>query len=312
MLLALVLTAVPVELRVDSAALLAPTTNQPVGALSSVRVTAESWTSPTVFLARHESAAIEVTARVDLSREGTYVEAVAAQDVTLTGTGAWLVVLKKGAQVPLVGHVPEGLRVGFKREHFAVTPYATIPDVTRPVPPAEGPDEECLVTTMYARAEPDAPSWKLASFATTVHRGTSVGGWSPAWAEGLSTIVHGFVRVADVVCGVGSGGGLGLSGIGTGSGDGMVEAQAATLPQGTRLFASEKDTVPLATLKTKAEGLKLKDGTWRINSVRSGSGWVRFSNVYLGKDARVTLGPLGTHGVGSSIAHHDGWPRFKK
>lgn len=312
MLLALLLAAAPVELSVEAAGLMAPSGNQVIGSLTDVTVTAESWASSTVFLARHQSAAIDLTAKVDLAKEGTFVSAIAKTDLTLSGTGAWLVVLRKGASVPLVGHVGEGLRIGFLKEQQALMPYATIPDQAKAVPPAEGPVEECLVTAIHARKDPAAPVWKPPSFSTTIHRGASVDGWAPAWSESTELIVHGFVRDAEVKCDVGSGGGLGLTGLGTSSGDGFLEAQAAVLPAGTRLFASETDTQPFATLKTKVEALKLKDGTWRINAFKSGKGWVRFSNIVIGKEVRVTLGPLTTHGVGSSGARHDDWPRFKR
>ncbi|MBM4777495.1 MAG: hypothetical protein GQE15_07300, partial [Archangiaceae bacterium] len=95
MLLALVLTAAPVELHVLSAGLLAPSTKTPVGALSDVSIDAKKWLSPTLMKAHHESKTVELEALVDLDRDGTYVEALANRDVALAGTGPWTVVLKK-------------------------------------------------------------------------------------------------------------------------------------------------------------------------------------------------------------------------
>lgn len=312
MLLALVLTAAPVELHVVSAGLLAPSTKTPVGALSDVTIDAKKWLSPTLMRAHHESKTVELEALVDLDRDGTYVEALANRDVALAGTGPWTVVLKKGARIPLVGRVADGLRIGFLKEHFAVTQTATVPDADRPIPLATGPAETCVVRAMHAKADPQSPRWEATSFAYTIHRGTPKSGWAPAWAEGGALIVHGFVKDEDVECEVGSGGGLGLSGLGTASGDGSVQAQEAMLPAGTKLFASEREVEPFATLRAPVRGLKLDDGTWRIDHVKSGGGEVRFVNVVIGKDTRVTLEPKKTHGVGSTRTEKPDWPHFKR
>lgn len=312
MLLALVLTAAPVELHVLSAGLLAPSTKTPVGALSDVSIDAKKWLSPTLMKAHHESKTVELEALVDLDRDGTYVEALANRDVALAGTGPWTVVLKKSARIPLVGRVADGLRIAFLPEHFAVTPTATVPDAERPIPLAAGPAETCVVRAMHAKADPKSPRWEATSFAYTIHRGTPKSGWAPAWAEGGTLIVHGFVKDEDVECEVGSGGGLGMTGLGTASGDGSVQAQEAMLPAGTKLFASEREVEPFATLRAPVRGLKLDDGTWRIDHVKSGDGEVRFVNVVIGKDTRVTLEAKKTHGVGSTRSEKPEWPHFKR
>lgn len=312
MLLALVLTAAPVELHVLSAGLLAPSTKTPVGALSDVTIDAKKWLSPTLMKAHHESKTVELEALVDLERDGTYVEALANRDVGLAGTGPWTVVLKKGSRIPLVGRVADGLRIAFLQEHFAVTPTATIPDADRPIPLAAGPAETCVVRAMHAKADPKSPRWEATSFAYTIHRGKPSEGWAPAWADGSTLIVHGFVKDEDVVCDVGSGGGFGMKGMGTGSGDGSLQAQEAMLPAGTKLFASEREVEPFATLRAPVRGLKLDDGTWRIDHVKSGEGEVRFVNVIIGKDTRVTLEAKKTHGVGSTRTEKPDWPRFKR
>lgn len=314
MLLALLLTAAPapVDLHVLSAGLLAPETKQPVGAMDDVFVTPVKWVSSTLFKARHESASVELEALLDLSRDGTFLEAVATRDVALAGTGLWVVVLKRGAKVPLLGRLADGLRLGFLPQHLMVTNAATVPDESRPIPPATGPAETCVVRAMYARPEAGAAKWETPSFAWTIHRGpSSKAGWATAWADGQVTIVHGFVRDSDVECDVGSGGGLGMAGFGGGSGDGFVVAEEATLPAGTKLFTSSRDAAPFATLKTAIRALHLKDGTWRTDPIKSGAGWVRFSNVVLAKDAVVVLKKAETHGVGGSVMHQPDWPHLK-
>ncbi|MBL8939948.1 MAG: hypothetical protein JNM69_35665 [Archangium sp.] len=312
MLLALVLTAAPVELHVLSAGLLAPSTKTPVGAASDVTIDAKKWLSPTLMKAHHESTTVVLEALVDLDRDGTYVEALANRDVALAGTGPWTVVLKKGSRIPLVARVADGLRIAFLPEHFAVTQTATVPDADRPLPLAAGPAESCVVRAMHAKADPKSPRWEATSFAYTIHRGTPKSGWAPAWAEGGTLIVHGFVKDEDVECEVGSGGGLGLTGLGTASGDGSLQAQEAMLPAGTKLFASEREVEPFATLRAPVRGLKLDDGTWRIDHVKSGEGEVRFINVVIGKDTRVTLEAKKTHGVGSTRSEKPEWPHFKR
>ncbi|MDP1922778.1 MAG: hypothetical protein Q8L14_41430 [Myxococcales bacterium] len=314
MLLALLLAAAPapVELHVLSAGLLAPETKQPVGAMDDVFVTPVKWVSPTLFKARHESSTVELEALLDLSREGTFLEAIASRDVALSGTGQWLVVLKRGAKVPLLGRLADGLRVGFLPQHLMVTSVATVPDEGRQVPPATGPAETCVVRAMYARPEAGAAKWETPSVAWTMHRGpSSKTGWAQAWADGQVTIVHGFVRDSDVECDVGSGGGLGLSGVGGGSGDGFVVAEEATLPAGTTLFTSARDAKPFATLRAPIRALRLGDGTWRTDPIKSGTGWVRFSTVVLAKGAVVTTKKAQTHGIGSSVMHQPDWPHLR-
>ncbi|MDP3506168.1 MAG: hypothetical protein Q8S33_37865 [Myxococcales bacterium] len=327
MLLALLLAAAPapVELHVLSAGLLAPETKRPLGAMEDVFVTPVKWVSPTLFKARHESSTVELEALLDLSREGTFVEAVPSRDVMLSGTGAWVVVLKRGAKVPLLGRLADGLRIGFLPQHLMVTSSATVPDEVRSVPPATGEDkapggdvvgratqQTCVVRAMYARPEAGAAKWQTSSFAWTIHRGaSSKTGWAAAWADGQVAIVHGFVRDSDVDCEVGSGGGLGLSGVGGGSGDGFVIAEEATLPAGTTLFTSARDASPFATLRAPIRALRLEDGTWRTDLIKSGPGWVRFSNVALAKGTVVMTKKAQTHGVGSSVMHQPEWPHLR-
>jgi len=48
------------------------------------------WVSSTLFQARHESPTVELEALLDLSREGTFLEAIASRDVTpARGCGWW-------------------------------------------------------------------------------------------------------------------------------------------------------------------------------------------------------------------------------
>jgi hypothetical protein len=315
MLLALLLAAAPapVELHVLSAGLLAPETKQPVGAMDDVPVTAVKWVSSTLFKARHESSSVELEALLDLSRDGTFVEVIASRDVALSGAGLWVVVLKRGAKVPLLGRVGDGLRVGFLPQHLMVTNAATVSDEGRQVPPATGPAETCVVRAMYARPEAGAAKWETPSFAWTIHRGpSSKAGWSPAWADGQVTIVHGFVRDSDVECNVGSGGGLGMSGMGSGGSDGLVVAEEGTLPAGTKLFTSARDTAPFATLRVPLRALRLEDGTWRTDPLKSRSGSVRFTNVVLAKDAVVTTKKAKTHGIGGSMMRQPEWPHLER
>lgn len=313
MLLSLLLAAAPVDLHVLGAGLVSPTTKVPIGAMSDVTIVPLAWTTPTTLKLSHDTAQVTLEAVIDLSREGTFVEAIAQRAVRLVGTGEWVVVLKRGATVPLVGRTPEGLRVGFQLEDTSVVAFATVPDDERgPPPPASGPAESCLVTTLHSRADQRSPKWKLPSFSTTVHRGPSKSGWAAAWVETSTTIVHGFVRDADVLCDVGSGGGLGLAGVGTSSGDGLIEAQAATVPVGAKFFASEAETEWVATLKAPARGLKLKNGSWRLEHLKSGSGELRLSNVFLGHATVVQLEPVKQHGVGGSSLHKPEWPKLKR
>jgi len=313
MLLALLLAAAPspVELHALSAGLLAPETKKPVGAVDDVPLTATRWRSQTVFRARHQSKTVELEAWVDLSREGTYVEAVASRDVALSAGGPWTVVLKRGAKVPLLGRVADGLRVGFLPRHRMALPAATVPDEARSIPSAAGPVEPCLVRALHARPDASSAKWGTPSSAWTVHRGASTkAGWAPAWAESEVTIVHGFVRDADVVCDEGPGSGLGLSGTGAGSGDGMVVAREVTLPAGSKLFSSPAASTPIATLKVAVRALVLDDGTVRTDPLESGAGSVRFSNVVLAKDVVLPMLDARPYGVGSTMLQLDGWPRL--
>lgn len=313
MLLPLLLAAAPLDLHVLGAGVGAPSSKTPIGAIFDVSIVPKSWTSPTVMRFTHESAQVTLDGVIDLSREGTYVEATAARNVVLGGTGQWLVVLKRGAKVPLVGRTAEGLRIGFQTEDSAVVPFATVPDEDKGAPPpASGPEEKCLVSTVHARADLHSPKWKLPSFATTVHRGPSKSGWAPAWVDGTSTIVHGFVRDADVTCDVGSGGGFGMGGIGSSSGDGMVEAQEGLVPAGAVLFAGEDELEQVAVLKAPARGLKLKSGAWYFGHLQSGKGELRLSNVFVAKKTVVELQPSRTHGVGGTSVTKLNWPRLKR
>lgn len=315
MILALVLAAAPmapVELHALSAGLLAPTTKNPVGALRDVPFTAVRWLSPTLVRVRHDSATVELEALIDLSRDGTYVELETKRSLALSGS-PWTLVLREGARVPLLGRVGDGLRLGFLPTDFPVVTSATLPDVERPVPPATAPVEKCVVHAIYAKADKAAPRWEIGSKIPYAHRGASKDGWAPAWVDSGTLIVHGFVHDRDVNCReeefIGE---LGLTGVSTGMGDGQVEAQAAVLPAGTKLFATTKEVEPFATLKLPARGLLLKDGTWRIADVKSGAGEVRFTNVFVGRDTPLALEKLATHGVGSSIDSRPTWPRFKR
>ncbi len=313
MLLPLLLAAAPVDLNVLGAGILAPSSKTPIGAMVDLSIVPQAWTSPTVMRFTHESAQVKLDGVIDLSREGTYVEASATRNVVLTSTGQWLVVLKRGAKVPLVGRAPDGLRIGFQVEDSAVVPFATVPDddeVAAPV--AAGPEEKCAVSTVHARADLHAPKWKLPSFATSVHRGPSSGGWAPAWVDGPSTIVHGFVHDADVQCDVGTGGGLGLSGIGGSSGDGIVDAREGLVPAGTVLFAGADEREQVAVLKAPARGLLLESGAWYFGHLKSGSGELRLSNVFVGKKTVVELEPSRRHGVGGSSVAKKNWPRLKR
>ncbi|MBL8921359.1 MAG: hypothetical protein JNJ54_21040 [Myxococcaceae bacterium] len=315
MLLALLLAATPsapVELQVVSAGLLAPMTRTPVGSMRDVPISAVRWLSPTVLSARHESATIQLEALLDLSRDGTAVEALATRATTLSGTGAWTAVLKEQARVPLLGRLADGLRIGFLPDQLTPLAMATVPDEERPVPAAAGPAERCVVRALHARAERSAPRWDLPSSTATVHRGPSKGGWASAWAEGSAVIIHGFVHEDDVDCHAGAGGGLGLSGVGTGASDGVVNARAATLPAGTKLFASPKELTPFATLKTATRGLLLDDGTWRLDHVKSGAGEVSLRGVFVARETPLTLEPARSHGVGSVVSRPSDWPRLRR
>lgn len=312
MLLALVLAAAPppVELAVRVAGLWAPDGVTAVGALEDVPVSARAWPSPTVFEAHHESDALTLDARIDLAHEGTSVEAVAHRDVALTDSG-WALVLKKGARLPLLGRRGQGLVVGFLPTHDVLPKLATVPDAPQALPPTDAPIERCRAEALFAGPSLKAPSWRPSSFEWTLHRGPSARGWAPAFVESAALRVHGFVRDADVQCDTGCGGGLGLSGIGTGSADGLVRAREAVLPAGTTLVVSGQPEVQVARLKRPATALRLEDGTFRLNAVRSGAGWVRLRNVTLPKDTQVPLGPLTTHGVGGSVRHEPHWPRWR-
>lgn len=316
MLLALVLAATPsspVELHAVAAGLLAPATRTPVGSLHDVPISAVRWLSPTVLSARHESPTIQLEALIDLSREGTAVEAIATRAITLGGTGAWTVVLKEKSHVPLLGRQADGLRVGFLPDQPTPLPMATVPDEVRPVPATTGAVERCLVRALHAKPDRSAPRWSLPSFATSVHRGpTNTDGWASAWAEGSAVVVHGFVQEHDVDCDAGAGGGLGLLGVGAGASDGVVNARAATLPAGTKLFASPKDATPFATLKTATRGLLLDDGAWRFDHVKSGAGEVHLRGVFVARDTPLTLEAAQGHGVGSVVNHFPDWPRLRR
>lgn len=295
-----------------SAGLLAPATKTPVGAVDDVTITSVRWLAPTLLKARHESEAVRVEALIDLSRDGTAVEVVARKAITLSGTGAWTFVLKEGAHVPLLGKVADGLRVGFLEDQRAPLVAGTVPDVERPLPPTTGPVEPCFVRALYAKAEPGAPRWEAPSSAAAVHRGASTGGWASAWADGFGVVIHGFVRDEDVQCDADWDGALALTGVGAGAADGVVTARAARLPAGTRLFASPKDLEPIATLKAPTRGLLLEDGSWRIDHVQSGSGEVRFRNVFVGRDTPLALEPRRAHGVGSVVQRPHDWPRLRR
>jgi hypothetical protein len=315
MLLALVLAAAPsspVDLHALSAGLLAPSTKTPVGVLDDVPITPVRWLAPTLLRARHESDAVRLDALIDVSRDGTAVEARARRAVTLGGVGVWTVVLKEGTRVPLLGRVADGLRVGFLEDQLAPFTAATVPDEERAVPPIGGPVERCLVRVLHAKADRAAARWNVPSFAATVHRGASKDGWASAWAETSAVVVHGFVHDDDVACDVGAGGGLGLSGVGAGATDGVVRARAATLPAGTKLFSSAKELEPFATLKKATRGLLLDDGAWRIDHVKSGAGEVHLRNVFVGRDTPLTLEPPQGHGVGSVARQTTTWPRLRR
>lgn len=306
---ALVLAAAPspVELHAIRAGLLSDQAS-PIGSLDDGVLVERKWVTQTLLFARHDNPGITLDAYVDVSRDGTFVEAVAKADVTLSATKGWTVVLEKGAAVPVMGHFAEGLRIGFLERSNMVVPAATIPDIAKPVPEANLPEAKCWVRALHAAADVRSARWEPSTVGFTVHLGeAAASGWAPAYADGEVTRVHGFARAADVLCDAGVGGGLGLSGFG-GASDGVLTARSATLPVGTQLFWSDSAPTPFATLRQPVTGLRSKTG-WRILIIQ-GETRVVLNGVTVKAD--VTLGPEEQHGVGGAVIRRADWPRLTK
>jgi hypothetical protein len=291
-LLSLLLAAAPVDVSLRSAALLATMdqpremkaganearrsrADQPVGWAESLPVSVSSWRTSTVLRVRHDGPAVTFEALVDLTREGTQVDARVRQPVRVTGVGAWVLVLKAGVAVPLLGRAPDGLRVGFLPEQRMPFAAVTLPEVALAVPRTKEAPLKCAVTALSVRPEEDAASLTVEPFAWTAHRaGPDTKGFTPVHLENATATLHGFVRSSALRCDDVGPGGLGLSGLGVGGGDGIVQAEAAVLPAGTRLFAAPGDATPLATLKKPTAAFTIDGSTWRLDPMTSGPGIV--------------------------------------
>lgn len=311
MLLALLLSAAPIELVALDAALLS-SNGSVVGTLEDLALTPMTWATPTLLRARHSGSRVEFEGFVDVSREGTLVEARIAKDLAVTTEPGWRIVLKAGAAVPLLGRLSDGLRLGFRPNDAMVVKVVTVPETPAPLPTMEKPvDDGCTAMALYRSADLGAPRWAPSSAQWDLVRSAKVGAWFPAYAEGGLARVYGFVHERDVHCGLGMGGGFGISGMGSSCGDGSLSARAVTLPASTRLFARADLTEQVATLKQPTPALVLEDGSLRTELIRSGPGEVRFVRVFASMKG-LEPGPLTSHGVGRQRRHEPDWPRLER
>ncbi|MDX2015699.1 MAG: hypothetical protein SFW67_36230 [Myxococcaceae bacterium] len=318
--LALVLAASPVDVQLRNAALLGPSSRAPIGWALAAPVRVVSWPRSTLPRVRHDGPLGAFEVLVDLSREGTEVEARVRQPVRALGVGAWPVVLKAGAVLALQGHDAQGWQVAFLPEHHVPFSVMTLEDdarpVTRAVRPAtplrfrleDGGSGECAVDELFQTPTSEAPTLRLEpSRWTCLRAGDDVGGFSPVRAETDLLEVSGWVRRASVRCdGVSSG--LGLSGLGAGAGDGLLEAEAATLPKGTKLLDAAGGAV-VTTLIRPARALALDGGAWRLEPLVRGSLTVQWSRVFLEPSVAPFRETQRWHGVGSSGSTASDWPR---
>lgn len=311
MLLALLLSAAPVELVALDAALLS-SNGTVVGSVDDLTLTPLTWANPTLLRARHSGPRVDVEAFIDVSRDGTFVEAHLTKEVAVTTEPGWRIVLKQGARVPLLGRLSDGLRLGFREHDAMVVKAVTVPDQPLPIPVSEkSVDDGCAAMVLYRTADLGAPRWAPSSAQWTLERGQKTGAWYPAWADGALARVFGFVHERDVHCGQGLGGGFGVSGLGTTGSDGLLSAQAVTLPAGTKLYARADLTEVVATLKQPTAALRLTDGSLRTDPVSSGRGSVRFVRVFASLKG-LELGPLEGHGSGRHFRTNPDWPRLER
>jgi hypothetical protein len=312
LLLPLLIAAAPVDVHLRSAALLGPTTEQPVGWAESLPVSVSAWKGPTLLRVRHDGRAVSFEAFVDLTRDGTQVEARVRHPVRVSGVGDWVLVLKGGATVPLLGRAPEGLRVGFLPEQLIPFAAVTLPEVALPVPPTKNAPLKCAVAALSVRADDAAPSLTVEPSAWTAHRsGPDTKGFTPVHLENTTATLHGFVRPSALRCDEVGAGGLGLSGLGTGAGDGTIEAEAAVLPAGTRLFAAPVDSAFFARLKKPTAAFTVDGRAWRLDPLSSGSATVQLTRVFLAPDVHPPRERRRPHGIGSSTSRHPNWPRLE-
>jgi hypothetical protein len=311
-MLALVLAAAPIDVHLRSAALLGPTTNAPIGWAETTPVQVVAWSSPTVLTVRHDSAAVTFEALIDLSREATEVEVRLHEPVQVSGVGAWRVVLKASASVPLVGHGPEGLRLAFLPEMGM--PFETVTLAPDAPPRARTSLNkltriDCTARALHLEPEPTSPELTLKTSAWTVYRlGPDVDGFTPVLLENAVAEVTGFAPVSSLRCGASNSSGLGIAGTGAGAADGSLAAEAAVLPAMTRLLEAPDGAV-VATVKRKTGALALPDGTWRLDALQHGGATVQFTRVVLEAGVTPKRGPRRSHGIGRTTSLRSDWPR---